>query len=142
MEFVDFITKKASQCGWKISKIFSDSMVMLTFSTEMDDENVYIKPCGKNSDGNTILEFSSAGIPLPDNIADSALMAITLLERNGEMIFGHWGIETIGDQKCFTVFSTLVANTMDNDEFAAAVKAIVNERVRIAKVLQKHAVSF
>lgn len=142
MEFVEFITKKASQCGWKISKIFSDSMVKLTFGTELDDEDVFIKPCGKNSDGNTILEFSSVGTPLPDNIADSALMAIKLLERNGEMIFGHWGIESIGDQKCFTVFATLVANTMDNDEFAAAVKAIVNERVRISKIVQKNILSF
>lgn len=142
MDFVEFIQRKASACGWKISEIISDSMVKLTFSTEQDDENVFIRPCGKNTDGNTILEFSSNGIPMPDNIGESGLMALALLERNGEMLFGHWGIESINNKKFFTIFATMIANTMDNEEFAGAVKSIIGERVRIMKSVQKNAINF
>lgn len=142
MNFLEFVQNKAEQCGWQISEVLSDSMVRLNFATDLGDENVYIRPCGKNADGNTILEFGSNGIPVPDDPAEAGSIALYLLERNGELLFGNWGIEKIGEQKYFTVFVSLIANTMDNDEFRAAVNAIVNERVRVAKNAQQHSIEF
>lgn len=142
MNFLEFIHIKAQQCGWEISEILSDSMVKLKFATDLDDENVYIRPCGKNVDGNTVLEFSSDVIPIPDNLAASAIVAFSLLERNGEMLFGYWGIETINDKKYFTVFAKMIANTMDKDEFAGAIKSIVTERVHMMKFIQKNSIDF
>ncbi|MGI0484008.1 hypothetical protein ACN4EK_01155 [Pantanalinema rosaneae CENA516] len=117
-------------------------MVKLTFETSMGDEYVYIRPCGKNADGNTILEFASLGMPIPDNETEFAAMAIALMERNGEIPFGHWGIEKIQDKRYFTVFASLIANTMDNDEFRGGATAIVNERVRMLKSIQKNSIDF
>jgi hypothetical protein len=65
-----------------------------------------------------------------------------LLERNGEMLMGHWGIEKLGDERYFTVFVSQIANTMDLDEFRAAVRAIVTERNRFYKLAQAAAIEF
>lgn len=142
MNFIEFATQKASQCGWRITEYLSDTMVSMTFETEMGDEKVYIRPCGQNSDGNTVIEFSSQGVQVPDDIANAALFALALLERNGEMLFGHWGIEKVGRQKFFTVFATQIANTLDADEFKGAVRAVLNERKRLNKEVQKSSINF
>ncbi len=81
--------------------------------------------------GKTILEFSSMGIPLPDDLGSAALFGLTLLERNGEMIMGHWGIEDVGGNKFYTVFHSMLAEGMDVDEYKGAVQAVLTERKRI-----------
>jgi hypothetical protein len=142
MNFVDFVTMKANQCGWKVSDVLSDNLVSITFNTDAGKETCFIRPCGKNSDGNTVLEFSSAGLPVPADESIAGALALALLERNGNMISGHWGIEAIGSEKSFTVFATLIANTMDADEFRGAVTAVISERERLFKSLQKTSIDF
>ncbi|MBL1176907.1 hypothetical protein [Pantanalinema sp. GBBB05] len=142
MNFLEFVFDKAAQCGWQVSEVLTDSMVKLTFETSMGDEYVYIRPYGKNTDGNTVIEFTSLGIPVPDDPIDAGSIGLYLLQRNGEMLLGNWGIEILNEQRHFTVFAKLIANTMDIDEFKGAVTAIVGERIRVAKSAQKNAIDF
>jgi hypothetical protein len=142
MQFVPFITAKAEQAGWQVSKVLNDSLVTLNFDSDHGSETVYIRPCGRNADGNTVLEFTSRGLVVPDNDAVAHEFAMLLLERNGEMLMGHWGIEKLGDERYFTVFVSQIANTMDLDEFRAAVRAIVTERNRFYKLAQAAAIEF
>jgi hypothetical protein len=142
MNFLEFISNKARQAGWKISKVHSDTLVSLLFETDGGDERVYIRPCGKNVDGNTILEFTSQGIPVSDDEDFAHAFAMMALERNGEMLMGHWGIEKLGDERYFTVFVSMIANTMDLDEFRAAVRAVLTEREHLRKALQSASVDF
>jgi hypothetical protein len=60
-----------------------------------------------------MLEFSSMGLPVPDDPQVAGELALVLLERNGNMLMGNWGIETIAQKKNFTVFVSMIANTMD-----------------------------
>lgn len=142
MDFVTFITQKAAACGWRINDVRGDKLVVLSFSEDSGTEHVYIRPCGKNSDGNTVIEFTSIGFPIPDDEALAQKFAFALLSRNGEMLMGHWGIEKIGENQCFTIFVTQIANTMDVDEFKAAVTAILNERRQVQKILQSTSINF
>jgi len=142
MDFVDFISSKANQSGWKITKVISESLVMLTFDADHGKENVYIKPCGKDANGNTVLEFSSSGIPLADDISVNETIGLELLRRNGAMLSGYWGIESVSGKEVFSVFASQIAQTMDKDEFEAAVRGILNEIARFHKVAQKNSISF
>ncbi|HET7459830.1 MAG TPA: hypothetical protein VFJ82_01230 [Longimicrobium sp.] len=142
MQFVPFITAKAQQCGWQVSKVLSESLVALNFDSDHGTETVYIRPCGQNADGNTILEFTSHGLAVPTDSETAHGFAMMLLERNGEMLMGYWGIEVLEDERYFTVFVSQIANTMDLDEFRAAVRAILAERQRFFKLVQKAAIEF
>lgn len=142
MQFVPYITAKAQQCGWQVSEVLSESLVALNFDSDHGEEAVYIRPCGQNADGNTVLEFTSRGLAVPDDSEVAHDLAMMLLKRNGEMLMGHWGIEDLEGEEYFTVFVSQIANTMDLDEFRAAVRAILTERERFFKALQKVSVDF
>lgn len=142
MQFVPFIQSQAEQCGWRISKVISDTLVALNFDSDNGAETVYIRPCGQNADGNTILEFTSRGLPVPDDDRVAHGFAMLLLARNGEMLTGYWGIEQLDDERYFTVFVSQIANTMDLGEFRAAVRAILSERARFHKMAQAAAIDF
>ena len=142
MNFLEFISGKVVQAGWSISRVHSDQLVSLAFQTDGVEERVFIRPCGKNADGNTILEFTSQGIPVGNDEALAQTFAMMALERNGAMLMGHWGIQTMGEGKFFTVFASMIANTMDLDEFRAAVRAVVTERNHLRKALQSATIGF
>ncbi len=129
-EAMEIVRKRISEAGWKI-KTDNPNGVVLGFKDELGIEDVFIKVCGKNDESRAILEFSSMGIPFSDDIASSALFGLTLLERNGIMLMGHWGIEDIGGKKFFTVFHSMLAEGMDVNEFKGAVNAVLNEKKRI-----------
>lgn len=126
----EIVRQRAREAGWKI-KTDNAGGIVIGFKDELGLEDVFIKVCGKNNENKSILEFSSMGIPLPDDIGSSALFGLTLLERNSEMLMGHWGIEDMRGDKYFTVFHSMLAEGMDVDEFKGAVKAVLNEKKRM-----------
>lgn len=126
----EIVRRRAAEAGWKI-KTDNAGGIVIGFKDELGVEDVFIKVCGKNNEGKTILEFSSMGIPFPDDISAAALFGLALLERNGEMLMGHWGIEEINGDKYFTVFHSMIAEGMDVDEFKGAVRAVLNEKKKI-----------
>jgi len=142
MNFLEFVSQKAQACGWSISEVVSESMVSLNFSVEGRAEKVYVRPCGKTADDNTVIEFKSSGLVVPDDETLAHDLGFALLRRNGDMLMGHWGIEEVGGAQYFTIFVTQIANTMDMDEFKGAVNAILGERSRFNKVLQSATIGF
>ena len=123
------VRQRAAEAGWKI-KTDNDGGIVIGFKDELGIEDVFIKVCGNNG-GNTVLEFSSSGIPFPDDITAAAIFGLTLLERNGQMLMGHWGIEDVNGNKYFTVFHSMLADGMDVEEFKGAVMSVLNEKKRI-----------
>ena len=133
---MNIVRKRAKEAGWKINTD-NDTGIVIGFRGELGVELVYIKVCGKNVEGNVVLEFSSNGIPLPDDIGSAAIFGLQLLERNGEMLMGHWGIEDVNGEKFFTVFHTMLAEDMDLQEFKGAVKSVLNEKKRLLLEMMK-----
>lgn len=139
---LQIVRARAAEAGWKIKTDQNDNIV-LGFQDPLGIENIYIKPCGQNSERKIILEFSGDGIPLPEEPAAAAIFGLMLLERNADMIMGHWGIENLNGNKFFTVYHTMVAEGMDVHEFRAAVLACLNEKKRIiAEFLQSQQQEF
>lgn len=142
MTFVEFVTNKARNAGWTVSKVHTETLVSLEFKTDIGSDSVFIQPCGKDSQGNTVIEFSSKGLAVPDDGELAGSMALVLMERNGAMMLRYWGTESIAENKYFTVFSTLLANTMDDDEFQGAVRGVLSERTALMKWLQQECIDF
>jgi hypothetical protein len=124
---IEIIRRKCAEAGWAIKGITKNGVV-LSFKTIIGVENIFVKRCGSNKQGEMILEKSSDGIKLPNDIANAALMSLELMERNGEMIMCHWGIETVDGTKLFTVMHSAVASTLDKEELEAAVHGCLDER--------------
>lgn len=142
MNFLEFTKTKAAECGWKLTSIHSDTFVSLKFNTSYGDETCFIQPVGKNEDGNTVLEFSSAGLDVPNDLSLAGQLALILLKRNATRKMGYWGIESGNQGNTYTVFVSMIANTLDTDEFRAAVNAILNERAWWHSTSQKNAIEF
>lgn len=125
---LDRVRKLAAEAGWKI-KVDNGQNIILGFKDSKDGDivHVFIRTCGKDSLGKSVLEFSSEATPHPSDIFLAANLALKLLERNGEVILGHWGTEEVGEKKMFTFFHSMVASSMDLNEFKSAVLAIVRE---------------
>ncbi len=146
MSFVTFITDMAEGAGWRAVRAVSDTLVALPFTTDEGTVSVFIRPCGKLQ-GKTVLEFSSAGIPIPSDSEFKVAMMEVLMVRNATMSMGHWAIEgSDSDEPKFTVMVTQLAETMDPAEFEAAVGAVRAEHERfigsLRKVTQKSRVDF
>lgn len=89
MSFIDFINEMAANADWHAVHVVSETMVALPFGTDEGTVNVFIRPCGRLQ-GKTVLEFSSAGVPVPtDGEVKSAMMELLML-RNATLTMGHW----------------------------------------------------
>ena len=64
------------------------------------------------------------------------------MRKNGALLSGYWGIEKVDGGEAFTVFASQIAQTMDKDEFEAAVRGILNEMIRFHKEVQKNSINF
>lgn len=132
---IEIIKRKCAEASWKILNTTSKG-VILAFTTDIGTEHIFVQRCGTNKQGEMIIEISSEGIPLPNDIARASLMSLGLMERNGEMLMCHWGIETSGGKKLFTVMHSAIASTLDREEFEAAVHGCLDERKRFIKSLK------
>jgi hypothetical protein len=142
MNFLEFVRNKAAQCDWRISEVISDNLVVLTFDTDYGSEKCLIHPVGKNHDGNTILEFRSTSFEMATDRKVAGDLALFLLQRNATCLMGSWGLDS-NDSPGNTYFLiSLIANTMDTEEFRGAVRAILSERAWFHKFLQKNTVDF
>jgi len=138
MNFVEFIKHNANTVGWSAMKVLSDSGVALPFNSNEGPIQVFIQPCGK-FEGQTVIEFSSPGLPVPADEGLEKVLSRMLLERNSKALQGHWGIEDSSDGPMYSVFVSQIANTMDPPEFKQAVLGVVNEYEKTVSVLRKAA---
>ena len=138
--FIQDITDKAVLCGWTMAQTHSDGRASLTVETTGVAEHVHVRPCGNTPEGDPLLLFASDGMPFPVHQGRLCLLAIMLLERNADRLWGHWGIEAIDGTKAFIVCLTQNSTTMDVEAFRAAVDAILAERRWIREDLQRSSV--
>lgn len=133
---LEIIKSKCAEAGWRI-KNTTENGIVLGFNTEVGIENIFIQLCGTNKKNEKIIEISAEGVLLPNDLTIAALMSLELMERNGNLLMGHWGIETINNKKYFTVMHSAVAKTLDVEELEAAVIGCLDEKVRFLKAARK-----
>lgn len=96
--------------------------------------DVFVRPCGEMH-GKEVLEFSSAGLQLPAE--DSAKMPVLILalQRNADVMLGHWGLDEGADRSTLRVFHSQITETMDLPELRGAVLAVADEFSTLAEAL-------
>lgn len=98
---------------------------------EGGDIDVYVRSCGEMH-GKEVLEFSSAGLRLPPEDSAKMPLMILALQRNADVMLGHWGLDEDEAGSTLRVFHSQIAETMDPPELRGAVLAVADEYVTLA----------
>ena len=88
--------------------------------------HVRVRACGEMH-GEEVLEFSSDGLELPGDDAHKMPLLILALQRNADVIFGHWGLDEDAGVSTLRVFHSQITETMDPPELRGAVEAVADE---------------
>jgi len=130
--FVERVTEMALGLGWDRVDAGDGSTVCITVPVEGSaGVDVFVRPCGEMH-GKEVLEFSSCGLRLPPEDAAKMPLLILALQRNADVIFGHWGLDENDDGSTLRVFHSQITETMDPPELRGAVLAVADEYSTLA----------
>jgi len=130
--FVEQVTTMARDLGF--TEVDPTDGTHVKISVPMDDApgvDVFVRACGEMH-GKEVLEFSSGGLRLPENDAEKMPLLILALQRNADVIFGHWGLDEEDQGSTLRVFHSQITETMDLPELRGAVLAVADEYSRVA----------
>lgn len=123
----------ARQLGWDRVDAREGALVRITVPVNGSKPvDVTIRPCGEMH-GKEVLEFASAGLRLPDDDTSKMPLLILALQRNADLIFGHWGLDE-EEGSTLRVFHSQITETMDLPELRGAVLAVADEYSTLADV--------
>ena len=126
------VTTMAQELGWQPRHQPEAERVQIRVPRdEGDDVDVTIRSCGEMH-GKEVLEFSSAGLRLPAEDSAKMPLMILALQRNADVMFGHWGLDEDDDGSTLRVVHSQIAETMDPPELRGAVLAVADEYVTLA----------
>ncbi|MBL1216237.1 MAG: hypothetical protein D8M59_01940 [Planctomycetes bacterium] len=82
-------------------------------------QNVYIRHCGTTPDGQDVVCFMSPCMTLEKGFLKGMgkNQAIDLLQRNAQLLFARFAIQTLPDGDLLVVCSDQIVDTMEVDEF-------------------------
>lgn len=93
--------------------------------------DVFVRPCGEMH-GKEVLEFASGGLRLPDDDTAKMPLLILALQRNADVMIGHWGLEETDDGSTLRVFHAQITETMDLAELRGALLGVADEYATLA----------
>ncbi len=88
--------------------------------------DVFVRPCGEMH-GKEVLEFSSCGLRLPRDDSSKMPLLILALQRNADVMIGHWGLDEDDDGSTLRVFHAQITETMDLPELRGALLGVADE---------------
>jgi hypothetical protein len=95
---------------------------------------VFVRACGEMHD-KEVLEFSTAGLHLPDDDASKMPILILALQRNADVMIGHWGLDEDEEGSLLRVFHAQITETMDLPELRGALLGVADEHSTLAEAL-------
>ena len=134
--FVERVTEMARALGWSDVDAGDGSSVRITIAPAgARPVDVFVRPCGEMH-GKEVLEFSSGGLRLPEDDAAKMPLLILALQRNADVIFGHWGLDEDSAGSTLRVFHSQITETMDPPELRGAVLAVADEYATLAEAFE------
>lgn len=128
--FASRVAAMSRQVGLPEVQVTEDA-VRITVPREPSPVHVTVRVCGEMH-GKEVLEFSSDGLALPAEDADKMPLLILALQRNADVIFGHWGLDEDDEGSTLRVFHSQITETMDPPELRGAVLAVADEYATLA----------
>jgi hypothetical protein len=126
------VLQMAQQLGFENVQGDGSSLHLVVGEGDSSPVDVFVRPCGEMH-GEEVLEFSSRGLRLPDDDSAKMPLLILALQRNADVIFGHWGLDEAEDGTTLRVFHSQITDTMDLPELRGAVLAVADEYSRLAE---------
>ena len=93
--------------------------------------DVFVRPCGEMH-GKEVLEFASGGLDLPSDDAAKMPLLILALQRNADVMIGHWGLDEGDAGSTLRVFHAQITETMDLPELRGALLGVADEYATLA----------
>lgn len=132
--FVERVADMSRELGMGDVRVDHEEVRICVPQEGTDSVQVFVRACGEMH-GKEVLEFSSAGLPLPDADADKMPLLILALQRNADTLFGHWGLEEADAGSSLRVFHSQITETMDPPELRGAILAVASEYSILANAL-------
>jgi len=129
--FVKAVAKMSRELGLTEVELSEDEVRITVLPHETAPTYVFVRACGEMH-GKEVLEFSSDKLQLPDDDAHKMPLLILALQRNADVIFGHWGLDETNGVSTLRVFHSQITETMDPPELQFAVQAVANEYATLA----------
>lgn len=127
------VTTMARELGWAPQHQPDHERVQIRVPREEGEGiDVFVRSCGEMH-GKEVLEFSSAGLRLPSDDSAKMPLMILALQRNADVMLGHWGLDEDDTGSTLRVFHSQIAETMDPPELRGAVLAVADEYVTLAE---------
>lgn len=130
--FVERVTAMARALGWSEVEVGDDSTIRISVPIQgTRPVDVFVRPCGEMH-GKEVLELSSCGLALPEDDAAKMPLLILALQRNADVMFGHWGLDEDDGGSTLRVFHSQITETMDPPELRGGVLAVADEYATLA----------
>lgn len=126
MDFAQLVMRWADQAGWTITDVHGPKLVSLTFDTGQGPVRMYVRRCGR-LDGQTVVELSIVGVPMPLGPEVQLQLLRLLMRRNAHLGSVHWGLDQIGDEDHLAVFASPTATAVDDGGFERVARSVVQE---------------
>jgi hypothetical protein len=93
---------------------------------------VSIRVCGEMH-GKEVLEFATDGLRLPSDDAAKMPLLILALQRNADVMLGHWGLDEEPDGSTLRVYHQQITETMDPPELRGALLGVADEHSTLSE---------
>lgn len=93
---------------------------------------ITIRPCGEMH-GKEVLEIASRGLRLPEDDGAKMPLLILALQRNADVMLGHWGLDEEQEGSVLRVFHAQITETMDLPELRGALLGVADEYTTLAE---------
>lgn len=124
------VTRMADELGFDVAHPADGTVVKLGVRGDTPVD-IFVSPCGEMH-GKEVLEFSSPGLRLPDDDATKMPLLILALQRNADVMLGHWGLDEDEQGSTLRVFHSQITETMDLPELRGAVLGVADEYSTLA----------
>ena len=123
--FTEFISGIAAKANLKV-QVKSPDLVVVPFDMgEGRFQNTFVRPMGKTGAGHFIVSFFSPALKMPaDQGGLGQKAANDLLRKNSQLPHGGWAIDRVDNDDYLGMIDTLIAQTMDPEEFYASCLAL------------------
>jgi len=129
--FVDRVVRMVHTLGFPHVEVRDDSVrVAVPLGDRQVD--IFVRPCGEMH-GKEVLEFASGGLSLPADDAAKMPLLILALQRNADIMIGHWGLDEGDAGSTLRVFHAQITETMDLPELRGALLGVADEYATLAE---------
>lgn len=128
----ELVVRMVRELGFSEMEVREDEVRVAVPLSERAPVDIFVRPCGEMH-GKVVLEFSSGGLGLPNDDAKTMPLLILALQRNADIMIGHWGLDERDDGSTLRVFHAQIAETMDLPELRGALFAVADEYATVAE---------